>query len=82
MVVIVGSGFTGATGVTFGGMAASFVVNSDTSITATAPSSQSAFANIQVTTPTGASNTALFQYNSFRSPNVSRVSPAAGTTPG
>jgi hypothetical protein len=56
-VVIAGSGFTGATGVTFNGTpAASFVVNSGSQITAVAVAGTSTGA-VVVTTPAGTSNT-------------------------
>ncbi len=55
VVTITGSGFTGATSVNFGAMsAASFTVNSDTLITATAPASTGTV-DVTVTTPTGTS---------------------------
>jgi hypothetical protein len=56
-VAITGSGFTGATAVAFGSVpASSFVVNSDTSITATVPAvTQAATVDVTVTTPGGTS---------------------------
>lgn len=56
-VTITGSGFTGATAVTFGGTAAgTFTVVSATQITATMPAGGSGSAAIVVTTPAGTSN--------------------------
>ena len=57
-VTISGSHFTGATGVSFGGMGASvFTVNSDAQITATVPSGASS-GPISVTTPNGTASSA------------------------
>ena len=58
-VTITGSGFTGATAVNFGATAASsFTVNSDSSITATAPPATAVGpADVTVTTPSGTSAT-------------------------
>ena len=55
-VTITGSGFLGATRVQFGGVdAQSFVVNSDTQITAVTPASSPGTADVTVTTPRGTS---------------------------
>lgn len=51
-VVIIGTGFTGATAVTFDGVSTAFIFNSDTQITATAPSAATT-GPIAVTTPGG-----------------------------
>ena len=52
VVTITGSGFTGATVVKFGGVKATFAVNSDTTITATVPA-KAATGKIVVKTPSG-----------------------------
>ncbi len=53
-VVITGTGLSGATAVTFGGVAATgFVVNSATQITATTPASTAGAKTVAVTTPGG-----------------------------
>ncbi|MDQ1153414.1 hypothetical protein QE389_000613 [Brevundimonas sp. SORGH_AS 993] len=52
-VVLSGTNFTGATGVIFGGTAASFTVNSATQITATTPAHAVGVVNVAVTTPGG-----------------------------
>lgn len=55
-VVITGTNFTGATSVTFNGLAAIFTVNSTTQITATVPAKATS-GPIEVTTPAGTSST-------------------------
>ena len=57
-VTVTGTGFTGASAVTFGtNPAASFTVNSDTSITATVPAGAVGIDDVTVTTPGGTSAT-------------------------
>jgi hypothetical protein len=66
-VSITGANFTGATAVSFGGLAASFTVVSDTQINAVSPAHVAGAADIRVTTPNGTSaNTAAddFTYSS------------------
>ena len=53
-VVITGTGFTGATSVTFNDVSSAFIVNSDTQITATVPANATT-GRIRVTTPGGPS---------------------------
>ncbi len=54
-VTITGVGFTGATEVDFGGIPASFVVNDDSSITATSPAASAGTVDVTVTTLRGTS---------------------------
>ncbi|HEY4012332.1 MAG TPA: chitobiase/beta-hexosaminidase C-terminal domain-containing protein [Polyangiaceae bacterium] len=61
-VTITGTGFTGATAVTFGAGSPAFVVVSDTSITTTAPGAGLGPVQVTVTTPFGTSNGATFTY--------------------
>src|SRR5205807_2146936 len=58
IVNLTGTNFTGASAVSFGTTAATgYTVNSDTSITATAPTHNAGLVNVTVTTPTGTSST-------------------------
>jgi hypothetical protein len=98
LLTINGSGFTGATKVTFtkvqigpapldpgGGTAAAFTVNSDSSISLYTPAAYPATYDITVTTFAGTSSTGSadqFTFNGAPSPSVTAVSPNSGTTPG
>ena len=82
-VTINGTGFTGATGVSFGGAAATFVVKSSSQISATAPAGSAGTVDVTVTTPGGTSATsANDQYTYVTPPTVTRVSPSSGPPAG
>jgi len=88
-IVVTGSGFTGASAVNFGSIAAvAFVVNSDTSITAVAPIAQATGSvHVTVTTPSGTSSTGsadqyTYSYVSGSAPTVTAVSPTTGYSGG
>jgi hypothetical protein len=86
VVTLTGTNFSGATVVTFGAMpATSFQINSDTQITATAPSHSSGAVNVFVTTNNGTSSSGSgnsFSYVSAAAPTVTHLSPPTGTTAG
>jgi hypothetical protein len=82
-VVLIGSGFTGATTVLFGTVTASFTINSGTSITAIVPAQTPQFPiSIKVITPSGNSNLVSFTYHFPNTPTVTSISPPSGTTAG
>jgi hypothetical protein len=84
-VTITGSHFTAATGVSFGSVAATFTVNSDTQITAVAPAQVAGTVDVTVATPSGTSAVVSadhFTYTAAAAPAVTAVSPATGTTAG
>jgi IPT/TIG domain len=83
-VTIYGDGFTAATGVDFGGSAAtSFTVNSDNSITAASPADTSGTnpdtVDVRVVSPGGTSfTTSNDQFTSYIQPKITGVSPNHG----
>ena len=83
-VTINGSGFTGATGVSFGSTAATIVnVESDSQLTATSPAGNGTV-DVTVTTPNGTSQTSsadLFTYTLPPSPVVSSLDPFTYASP-
>ncbi|MBW0370301.1 IPT/TIG domain-containing protein (plasmid) [Ensifer adhaerens] len=85
-VTITGTGFSAAnpTGaVKFGATNASYTINSNTQITATAPANSAGTYDITVTTPGGTSATsASDQFTYVTAPTVTSTSPAAGPTGG
>nr|WP_257626170.1 putative Ig domain-containing protein [Janthinobacterium sp. NKUCC06_STL] len=83
-VIITGTGFTGATAVTFGATAASgFTVNSATQITATAPAGSGGTVDVRVTTAGGTSATSgADQFTFVPAPTVTSISPTAGPATG
>jgi hypothetical protein len=77
-VVITGINFTGATALTIDGAAATFVVNSNTQITATVPSTATS-GIITLTTPTGVANSDLFAKNfNFEGAGETKTAYASG----
>ncbi len=86
-VMITGTGFTGATKVTFGwnGDATSFTVVNDSHITATSPSSAAIRTlNIRVTTPVGGISPIVAgdRFSWVVSPAITAVAPASGPVSG
>jgi hypothetical protein len=89
-VIITGSGFTGATGVSFGSVAATgFAVVNDTTITATSPAESAGAVDVTVNTPGGASATSpadRFTYTAAApatpAPTVTSINPNSGPTTG
>lgn len=82
-VIITGTNFTGATGVTIGGGTATGVtVVSPTSITCTTPSGSGGTASVQVTTPGGTSATNALYNFALTPPTVTSISPFSGVTTG
>ena len=79
-VTITGTGFTGASAVSFGSTAAtSYSVTSPTEISAVAPAEGAGSVDVRVTTPIGTSGTsAADQFTYEVAPAVSAVSPPAG----
>ena len=84
-VSITGSGFSGAQAVLFGGVPATFTVNSDTSITATSPAQYAGTVDVTVVTYAGTSATSSstqFGYTAASAPAISGLSVSTGSTAG
>jgi fibronectin type 3 domain-containing protein len=83
-VTIIGSNFSGATGVFFGGVAASsFTINSDTTITAMSPAHSAGTVNVAVAISTSSSATSTadqFQYVAINGTAPPTVATAASAT--
>jgi hypothetical protein len=81
VVTITGTGFTGATGVTFGGtQGTSFSVDSDTQITVSTPGGAAGDVDVVVQSPNGDSAASTFMY--VPAPTVSSLTPTTGPTAG
>ena len=82
VVTITGSGFLGATGVTFGGnLGTGFTVVNDTTITVTTPAGDLGAADVIVLDPTDNSDPATFEYGSVGS-IADEIDPASGSEAG
>ncbi|MER5430680.1 IPT/TIG domain-containing protein [Streptomyces sp. NPDC002588] len=82
-VIITGSGFTGATAVSFGGTPAlGFSVPDDTTILATTPPHPAGTVTVGVTTPAGTGSGGSHTYLVPPPPAVDGIAPAAGSTRG
>ena len=83
VVTITGTGFTGATSVTFGGTAAAITAVAATTITVTTPAHVAGTVDVLVTTPTGTSaNTVADNFIYTSGPTVTAISPKSGPVEG
>jgi hypothetical protein len=83
VVVIIGTGFTGATGVTFGSASATYQVDSDTQVTATSPGNSAGTVSVKVTTGAGTSAGGVpTRFTYVARPTVTTVSPGEGPVAG
>jgi len=80
-VILTGTNFSTATSVNFGLSSASFIIDSNTQITATSPANSAGTVDITVTTPYGTSTTSSAdEFTYGNSPTVTGVSPSFGPT--
>ena len=77
LVIVIGSGFTGATSVTFGGSSASYFVDSDSQISATVPAAATT-GPIAVTTPNGTGTSATSFTVPPPPPTITSFTPTSG----
>lgn len=77
-VAIVGSNFTGATGVTINGKAATFTVVDDNNINAVVPAGGTLTGNIVVTTPVAVASKGVFTF--IPPPTITSFTPTSGKT--
>jgi len=83
VVTVTGTGFSGTTAVSFGGVpAASFTVSSSTAITAEAPAGTSGTVDVTVTNPAGTSPVVAADHFKYGVPIVTAVAPKAGSKAG
>lgn len=75
-VTITGTGFTGATGVSFGGVNAQSFTATPTSITAVAPANPAGSKTITIT---GAAGTTTISYDYVGAPTIATITPANGS---
>lgn len=80
-VTLTGTNLTGATSVTFGGAAATFSVQSATTIVATSPAHTAGAVTVTVTTP-GGSATLPWSFSYIAGPTLTAVAPAEGPLSG
>jgi len=81
LLTITGSNFTGAIGVSFGTVSATFTIDSDTSITAWAPTQAAGTVDVAVTTFAGTSSLTSadqYTYTAASAPTITAITPAAG----
>ncbi len=80
-VIVTGTNFSTATNVNFGLSSASFIIDSNTQITATSPANSAGTVDITITTPYGTSTTSSAdEFTYGNSPTVTGVSPSFGPT--